>query len=224
MTHVIFVDANTPFKLYLENLGFEGKLADMILYGIALVPNSTIGQELTTWQGLTLTKQHLSSLGRYGKSAFLMGLYGTGSELCQAFCRYIIIIKIIFIFVKYRCCAVFGGMYSLGFKPTQIDMNSDKIQVSGNILGAFITCNSNSIILSPNYIPYLPKSIAPHIFTKSMYSAMILSDMPVLGQGSLAMIIIPPKQECSRKSSVIGLQFNHETKTCPDGQCNINFL
>jgi RAB protein geranylgeranyltransferase component A len=36
--------------------------------------------------GKQLVKKFLSSLGRYGESAFLCCLFGS-SELCQAYCR-----------------------------------------------------------------------------------------------------------------------------------------
>jgi hypothetical protein len=42
----------------------------------------------TTTDGLKSVKVYLQSLGRYGNSAYLCPLYGVGSELAQAFCRY----------------------------------------------------------------------------------------------------------------------------------------
>lgn len=42
----------------------------------------------TTAEGLKSVKVYLQSLGRYGNSAYLCPLYGVGSELAQAFCRY----------------------------------------------------------------------------------------------------------------------------------------
>jgi hypothetical protein len=40
------------------------------------------------FQGLAVAQKFLSSLGRYGNTAFLWPLYGAG-ELPQAFCRFV---------------------------------------------------------------------------------------------------------------------------------------
>lgn len=48
--------------------------------------------------GLSQTHKFVSSMGRFGKGAYLCPLYGGASEIGQAFCR---------------VCAVYGGVYIL---------------------------------------------------------------------------------------------------------------
>ena len=55
------------------------------------------GGEVSANDGMRLLCRHLGAIGRFGGTAFLLPLYGSG-ELCQAFCR---------------LCAVNGGIYML---------------------------------------------------------------------------------------------------------------
>lgn len=48
--------------------------------------------------GLNQTHTFVTSMGRFGKGAYLCPLYGGASEIAQAFCR---------------VCAVYGGVYIL---------------------------------------------------------------------------------------------------------------
>ncbi|KAL3916093.1 MAG: hypothetical protein SGILL_005338 [Bacillariaceae sp.] len=68
-------------------------------------------------QGMATLRQHLQALGRYGTTAFLVPMYGTG-ELSQAFCR---------------SAAVFGATYLLRRAPVAIQYNDDKV-VNGILL------------------------------------------------------------------------------------------
>ena len=88
-------------------MGISEKLESVILYSIAFIHEKN-GKDKGTYilqilsscliilftptsvsltDGLAATKQYIQSLGRYGSTGFLEGLYGTGSELVQAFCR-----------------------------------------------------------------------------------------------------------------------------------------
>ena len=48
---------------------------------------SYVKAEFCLYQGLERTQKFLKSVGRYGNTAFLWSLYGSG-ELPQSFCRY----------------------------------------------------------------------------------------------------------------------------------------
>ena len=54
-------------------------------------------------QGLKSTQRFLQSLGRYGNTAFLWPLYGSG-ELPQCFCRFVATIMSFFVFIVYAYC------------------------------------------------------------------------------------------------------------------------
>ena len=75
-------------------------LVYMIYYALCLQSDSITSEEsssISAYHGLTILYNHIQSLNRYGKTAFLYPLYGIG-ELAQAFCR---------------MSAVWGGMYML---------------------------------------------------------------------------------------------------------------
>ncbi|KAJ3210277.1 hypothetical protein HDU67_005435 [Dinochytrium kinnereticum] len=92
---------------YLEQTGLEEKLQAAIKYAIAFL-DSEDASIASVNRGFSLIKRYMESLGRYGDTAFLSGIYGTGSELSQAFCRY---------------CAVYGGEYRLNMKIETVDIS-----------------------------------------------------------------------------------------------------
>lgn len=71
---------------------------DAILYAIA-----NVNSETSAGIGLSKTRDYLGSIGRYGNAAYLVSLYGGGSEIAQSYCR---------------VCAVHGGIYILGQQIT----------------------------------------------------------------------------------------------------------
>ncbi|CAG8538098.1 12820_t:CDS:2 [Racocetra fulgida] len=71
-TYIYSIDAfDKKFKI-------DGKLLMAVLYAIALIRTNAN-------DGLEKTQRYLRSLGRYGNTAFLVGLYGCGSEIAQGF-------------------------------------------------------------------------------------------------------------------------------------------
>jgi RAB protein geranylgeranyltransferase component A len=67
------------------------------------------GENLTVGQGMQRLGQHLQSLGRFGATAFLVPMYGSG-ELSQAFCR---------------SAAVYGATYLLRRAAVGIELDED---------------------------------------------------------------------------------------------------
>ncbi|XP_030856376.1 rab proteins geranylgeranyltransferase component A 2 isoform X1 [Strongylocentrotus purpuratus] len=81
-----------PFADFLQSRKLSPTLQHFVIHSIAMTSANT-----PTHKALQAMKYFLSSLGRYGNTAFLWTLYGSG-ELPQCFCR---------------MCAVFGGIYVL---------------------------------------------------------------------------------------------------------------
>lgn len=101
---------NMDFDRYLaETQKLSPALRTLIRY--ALVLESGIGRS-TTLEGMTKLCRHMQALGRYGSTAFLFPLYGSG-ELPQAFCR---------------SAAVHGATYLLRRAPLQIVVTDDTVQ------------------------------------------------------------------------------------------------
>lgn len=96
-----------PFVEFLKSKLLTETIQHYVQHAIAMVTETA-----TTMEGLEATQKFLLSLGRYGNTAFLWPLYGSG-ELLQCFCR---------------MCAVFGGIYCLRRTAQAIILNnSDEI-------------------------------------------------------------------------------------------------
>eukprot|EP01034_Spumella_vulgaris_P036336 gene36336-44826_t len=82
-----------PFEDFLTDSKISKRLQSIIMYALSLRTTSVASQatsaltpEYTTASGVFDLYQHINSLGRFGETAFLCPLYGTG-EMAQAFCR-----------------------------------------------------------------------------------------------------------------------------------------
>ena len=97
------------------------KLRSIVRYALAWETGDASSTSLK--QGMASLRQHLQALGRYGTTAFLVPMYGSG-ELSQAFCR---------------SAAVFGATYLLRRAPLGIQCNEDNGKVRGVLISG---CNS----------------------------------------------------------------------------------
>lgn len=88
------------------------KLRDIIRYALAMEGGESSS---SVSHGMSQLRHHLQALGRYGTTAFLMPMYGSG-ELSQAFCR---------------SAAVFGSTYLLRRAPTGIVLDPETKIVDG---------------------------------------------------------------------------------------------
>jgi len=77
------------------------RLRSIIRYALSM---ETSQQAISLSQGMSQLRHHLQALGRYGTTAFLVPMYGSG-ELSQAFCR---------------SAAVFGATYLLRRAPVGV--------------------------------------------------------------------------------------------------------
>ena len=82
------------------------KLRSLVRYALAMM--DTQDPETSVLEGMTSLRRHLQALGRYGNTAFLVPMYGSG-ELSQAFCR---------------SAAVFGATYLLRRAPLKVVISS----------------------------------------------------------------------------------------------------
>ena len=98
-----------PFTDYLSQYAkLSPNLIQLVRHALALEPSSS---SITTRQGMLQLCQHVQSLGRYGTTAFLVPLYGSG-ELSQSFCR---------------SAAVHGATYLLRRAPKRIIVQENKV-------------------------------------------------------------------------------------------------
>ena len=128
------------FLSYLQNnqqLKSSPSLISLIRYALALDSNSnndagaTNSSITSVQEGMEQLCAHMFALGRFGTTAFLVPLYGSG-ELSQAFCR---------------SAAVYGTTYLLRRAPTALVLqrsgNDDKYQICGIYLSTSETDDKN---------------------------------------------------------------------------------
>ncbi|KAL9191139.1 hypothetical protein ACHAXT_000845 [Thalassiosira profunda] len=126
------VRGNVSFSDFLANVPkLPERLSAVVVYALALAPighldNSSAGEvsnavsrvkQYSTKDGVDDLVRHLTALGRFGDTAFLVPMYSSG-ELSQAFCR---------------SGAVYGSTYMLRRSPLAVSLGKDA-QVTGVVL------------------------------------------------------------------------------------------
>lgn len=114
-----------------EKYKLSPKLRSIVRYALAWETETT-GNSLA--DGMSTLRKHLQALGRYGTTAFLVPMYGSG-ELSQAFCR---------------SAAVFGATYLLRRAPLAIqlgkygDVDEDEGHKLHNVRGILLSGDPQS--------------------------------------------------------------------------------
>ena len=116
-------NGNRTLQSYLEDKHkLSHQLMDLVRYALALENNVEL---ISLEEGMKNLCEHLQGLGKYGTTAFLTPLYGSG-EFSQAFCR---------------SAAVHGGTYLLRRQPRDILVGDD-----GNVSGIVLMDNDNNTL------------------------------------------------------------------------------
>ncbi|XP_025085807.1 rab proteins geranylgeranyltransferase component A 2-like isoform X2 [Pomacea canaliculata] len=121
-----------PFADFLDSQKLTTRIKHFVMEAIAMVLPSSSTQE-----GLASTQKFLRSLGRYGNTAFLFPLYGSG-ELPQGFCR---------------LSAVFGGCYCLTLSALHLVITEADNRCIGIITNGGQRINCKYLIGDPSYMP-----------------------------------------------------------------------
>ncbi|KAJ3163565.1 hypothetical protein HDU86_000146 [Geranomyces michiganensis] len=195
-----------PYAEFLAAQKLSPRLIAFILNATALIVEQRTLSTLTTEQGLLLTQRHLRSLGRWGKTAFLVALYGAGSELSQAFCR---------------LCAVYGGIYILNFPVAEISA-TDAGGVSVTAKDG-TTYTADKLVMSPAYVPFLAPELRPTLTRESMYRCLAITDRDVHGadQPGLTVTAFPPGA-IGNTQGVTAIQQSWDVSACPKTQAVIH--
>ncbi|KAL4235013.1 hypothetical protein ACF0H5_006651 [Mactra antiquata] len=174
-----------PFLEFLSSKKLTPTIRHYIQHSIAMATDS-----MTTSEGLIKMKKFLSSLGRYGNTAFLWSLYGSG-ELPQSFCR---------------MCAVFGGVYCLRTSVSSLIMDSDNRCV-GIITteGSRIKCKW--VVMESTYAPrnYLSVEASEK---RLIARAILMTDRPLFTTGQkeqLSFMCLPCSDDGDRPINVLEL-------------------
>ncbi|CAG8446093.1 17130_t:CDS:10 [Cetraspora pellucida] len=183
--------------LLTEKFKIDGKLLMAVLYAIALI--RTDANNVNTIQGLEKTQRYLRSLGRYGNTAFLVGLYGCGSEIAQGFCR---------------ICAVYGGIYMLdhSVKHLLIDESSNKFAGLVDVNDQQIS--STFLVSSIDYLP--PIFFKGNECWETTSRAIVIIDKFIHEESGDASLTIYPPETVKNKYPITVLQLSAGTQTCPE--------
>jgi RAB protein geranylgeranyltransferase component A len=184
------------FLDYLRQQKIPEPLGKIILSSIVFETDLNRYQKMNAFEGIKETQKHLQSIGVYGPGALLTALYGTGSELCQAFSRY---------------CAVYGGIYILDFDLQSISQNS-KGWVVNSKNEEF---SAKHIIVSSRYSNMLDNNA---IKKPLVHRLIVISNEPFVGMGEHSVITTHPNKD-TNESGIFLMQQNSENQVCPDGFC-----
>ncbi|ORY29926.1 hypothetical protein BCR33DRAFT_857535 [Rhizoclosmatium globosum] len=209
---VVDPEEGMPFIAFLEKQGLSTKSCAILFNAIGLFVGAQDRDNITKKEGVEAIKQYLGSIGRFGVTPFLSGVYGTSSEVSQAFCR---------------VCAVHGGTYILGFKPTNVSRVSLDGESTFVVKSKDIDDDSNVeltakwIITSPSCASKFSESlesvgIRSTVKTKRISRCVAISDTKLENIGEPGLIVIPPKE--NGKAGAIGLQHSANTLVSPAGK------
>ncbi|XP_061164186.1 rab proteins geranylgeranyltransferase component A 2-like [Saccostrea echinata] len=181
-----------PYKEYLEHQKLSKNVIHFIQHAISMTSNSTL-----TPEGLKRTQKFLHSLGRYGNTAFLWPMYGSG-EMPQSFCR---------------MCAVFGGVYCLRTPAASLVINSDNI-CTGVVMttGKHIRCKR--LVMENSYAP---DSFIDSVSNRFVNRGILVTDksmMPSDDLHQLSLLRIPDEADEEHPTTILELPAS--AMACPD--------
>ncbi|KAJ3055940.1 hypothetical protein HK097_008649 [Rhizophlyctis rosea] len=188
-----------PFADFLSSQNLSPRLSAVIMNAISFVLDAEAAGKLTTKEGVELTRRHMQSLGRWGKTAFLVALYGAGSELTQAFCR---------------LCAVYGGVYMLNYKLDSFSVQERATERPVKVKGADGSeYSADWLITSGTYAGLVKKGFSNAAFkSTSCWRAILIVDKSIHADANLTLTIFPPQ---SSGRGVVVWQQNSDTAACP---------
>lgn len=164
-------------------------------------------------------KKFLSSLGRYGNTAFLFPMYGCG-EIPQCFCR---------------LCAVFGGVYCLRRPISEINYTENKftslkcgdqvIRAKSLVIGNGFK-SDDGLFLNTGEEHGIPTSRCCTSISRAIYiMKKPLGDEAFNAKGSGVLLIKLPDVDQtldgSANQGAFVIQLTSPTGTCPRGLCKL---
>lgn len=225
--------AQKPFVQYLVEVHkMSPDLVDAVAYGVCLCATPSE----TTEVAMTRAKSHMSSVGRYGNSAYLVGQYGGAGELAQGYCR---------------ASAVKGGMFILAHKIKSARRVREDTKWEIGIDGIDEAVTADCIVSSNEMLHELgiqgtesdPETASKRQH-KALYKAILVLDKAIcftkLGSGEAAtgeadakdggsvdsqdlppetgLVVFPPGSIDGNTNTITVLMMGEGTFSCPKGQ------
>jgi RAB protein geranylgeranyltransferase component A len=184
-----------PFADYLsQHAMLSSNLIQLVRHALTLEPSSS---PRTTRQGMLQLCQHVKSLGRYGTTAFLVPLYGSG-ELSQSFCR---------------SAAVHGATYLLRRAPKRVVVQENKVQ------GILLNREDDE---GEKMIPCDHVVVGAHAISSSTKKRLwrrisIVQGRLLQDQEQQRHVLIVPPGELGNPCAIHGLVLDHTVHVAPRG-------
>lgn len=190
------IEANEiDFESYLaETQKLSPSLKSLVRHALAL---ETSDISISIGDGMRRLCQHLQGLGKFGTTAFLVPMYGSG-EMPQAFCR---------------SAAVHGATYLLRREPMSVEFIDD--HVAGVVISGPVEGSEHKTVLCSHVV-------VPINATQSVTSKQILRRVSVIsgnivndGGAQRHIILIPPNSKLDNKNAIHGIVLDHSAKVVP---------
>ncbi|KAI2506562.1 GDP dissociation inhibitor [Fragilaria crotonensis] len=183
------------FETYLtEKQKLSPSLKSLVRHALALEITS---KSVSIGNGMRRLCQHLQGLGKFGSTAFLVPLYGSG-EFPQAFCR---------------SAAVHGGTYLLRREPKCVEL-TDGCVTGVVIQGSTEESGDKTVACTHVIVPANTTQNAPskHLLRRvSIVSDKIVEDV----DAQRHIILIPPNSKLGNENAIHGIVLDHTVKVVP---------
>ena len=208
-------DQPLDFVTYLRDTQkLKGSLLHLVRHALAL-ESSAAGAGSSLQDGMKRLVQHVRGLGRYGVTAFLAPLYGSG-EFSQSFCR---------------SAAVHGATYLLRRAPLKV-VTTDPVsntgspeEVSNRLVKGVVIENDNDngsvtqktvrchhVVVNSQHLPSSVPSSTTVLRRISVLSGRVVNETSF----ERHMIIVPPRDDLG-SGAIHGLLLDRTTKVVPHG-------
>lgn len=190
------IEANEiDFETYLaETQKLSPPLKLLVRHALAL---ETTSVSVSIGDGMRRLSQHLQGLGKFGKTAFLVPMYGSG-EFPQAFCR---------------SAAVHGGTYLLRRRPMSVECTDG--HVTGVVISGPVEGSEHKTVLCNHVV--VPVNTTQTIASKQILRRVSIISGNIVHEGGAQrhIILIPPNSTLGNKNAIHGIVLDHSAKVVP---------
>lgn len=189
------------FYQSLKDQGINDNLIAVISSSIAFIDNFEDAHTIGFLDAYKKVQHYLQSIGRYGTGALLTALYGTGSELCQAFCRY---------------SAVYGSCFILDFKLESIT-NTNQAGFAVKSADIDQVFHAKHLICQKTHLSFLQQQEHGATHRQRIHRIICISKTEF--KCSEHSITVFPWDIQAKKSGIFAIHYTSENEICPDNTC-----
>ena len=214
-------DVDSSFLDFVAKSKIPENLQEVVVKCLTLTLENVDLAQMSKVTGVQMINMYLKSIGKFGNGALLTAMYGTGSELCQAFSRY---------------AAVHGGVSALDCQVLGIVPNSSPGSEScdGFIVQTSVeTFHADTLCVAADQLPHLahlsltgPISFAKHCKLdreeeKTFHLFLVSETQSLLSSSNHVLQLFTAGYEMD---GVYCMQYNSDCGMCPRDVCEYFFL